>query len=128
MSRPATLIDHLVKIGIRPALCLCDRFLIGGLKDAVRGRWPVLPRSQRWSESTEDISAFRQLVKDGPMAVAPESRGMALLGLSESSTTSDDQGSTRMTKKRHTSSRDDVGVSCVLAAGALGRQLRRPRQ
>ena len=128
MSRPATLIDHLVRIGITPGLMLCDRFLVGALKDAVRGRWPVIPRAARWSESTEDISAFRQLVKDGPMAVAPESRGMALLGLSESSTTSDDMGSTRMTKKRHTSSRDDVGVSCVLAAGALGRQLRRPRQ
>ena len=128
VSRPATLIDHLVKIGIRPALCLCDRFLVGSLRDAVRGRWPVIPRTARWSESTEDISAFRQLVKDGPMAVAPESRGLALLALSESSTVSDDMGSTRMTKNRRTRSRDDVAVAAVLATGALARQLRRPRR
>ena len=128
VSRPETLISHLVKIGIFPALMLCDRFLVGGLRDSVRGRWPLIPRTARWSESTEDISSFRALVADGPLSVAVQSRGMALLGLSEASTVSDDQGSTRMTKKRHTSSRDDVGVSCVLAAGALARQLRRPRQ
>ena len=128
MSRPSVLIDHLVRVGIRPGLMLCDRFLIGGLRDAVRGRWPVIPRSQRWSESTEDISSLRALVQDGPLSIAPESRGMALLGLSEASCVSDDGGSVRLVKKRSTRSRDDVGIAMVLACGALARQLRRPRR
>ena len=128
VSRPATLIDHLLKIGIRPGLCICDRFLVGSLRDSVGGRWPVIPRTARWSESTEDIAGFRQLAKDGPMAIAPESRGLALLALSEASTISDDQGSTRLTKRRSGRSRDDVAVASVLACGALARQLRRPRR
>ena len=42
VSRPATLLDHLVEIGIVPEVIYCDRFALGTLKDAVAGRWPVV--------------------------------------------------------------------------------------
>ena len=126
VSRPATLIDHLVSVGIRPAVMLCDRFLIASLKDEVRGRWPLVPRVTRWSEATEDISAFRRLAADGPLSVAPQCQGLARVSLSEASVVSDDQGSCRLEKKRNRRSRDDVAVAGTLAAGAIARELRRP--
>ena len=38
VSRPATLIDHLVDLRINPEVVYCDRFALGTLKDAVAGR------------------------------------------------------------------------------------------
>ena len=73
VSRPATLIDHLVEIGIVPEVIYCDRFALGTLKDAVAGRWPIIDRVARWSEATEDITGFRRLVADGPVV---DCRGM----------------------------------------------------
>ena len=126
VSRPATLIDHLLGSGIRPEVVFCDRFMLGALQDAVAGRWPVVPRITRWSEATADISAFRKLVADGPLSITPECRALALVGLSQASVACDDQGSVRITKKRHGRSRDDVAVAGVLAAGALVRAMARP--
>ena len=71
VSRPATLIAHLVSVGILPQTIYCDRFALGTLKDAVAGRWPVVDRVTRWSEATDDISGFRRLVADGPLSFAP---------------------------------------------------------
>ena len=76
VSRPATLIDHLVGIGIKPETIYCDRFALGTLKDAVAGRWPVVDRVARWSEATEDIAGLRRLVADGPLSIAPECRAL----------------------------------------------------
>lgn len=125
VSRPAVLIDHLVSVGIHPAAIYCDRFLLGALEDAVGGRWPVVPRTTRWSEATEDLAAFRRLVADGPLSIVPEGRALAALALSQASVLSDDQGSIRLQKRRHGRSRDDVAVCGVLAAGALVRHLQR---
>ena len=127
VSRPEVLIEHLVHHGIRPAGMLCDRFMLAALKDAVRGRWPVVARQQRWSESTEDVAAFRQLVADGPLSILPKCRGLARLALSQSSVKSDNQGGTRLVKRQHDRSRDDVAVAGVLAAGAFVRERRRPK-
>ena len=124
VSRPKTLIDYLVRRGITPAVVYSDRFILGALRDAVAGRWQVIPRVTRWSEATEDIAAFRQLVQDGPMSIAPESRALAAVSLSQAVVLSDDQGSTRLQKKRHGRSRDDVAVAGVLAAGAVVRAAR----
>ena len=71
VSRPATLIDHLLQVGVRPEVFYCDRFMLGALEDAVAGRWPVVPRVTRWSEATDDISGFRKLVADGPLSITP---------------------------------------------------------
>ena len=123
VSRPATLINHLVQIGIIPNTIYCDRFALGTLKDAVAGRWPIVPRVARWSEATEDISGFRKLVAEGPLSVAEECRALARVGLSQAVVHSDDQGSVRLAKRRHGRSRDDVAAAGVLAAGALARVL-----
>ena len=48
MSRPLTLFDHLLDIGIRPEVIYCDRFLLGSLQDAVVGRRQIVPRRTRW--------------------------------------------------------------------------------
>ena len=123
VSRPETLIEHLLSVGIRPGLMLCDRFLLGTLKDAVAGRWPVVDRVTRWSEATEDVAAFRRLVADGPLSIVPESRALARVSLSQASVRSDEQGSVRIEKKRHGRSRDDVAVAGTLAAGGLVRAM-----
>ena len=126
VSRPETLINHLLGIGINPVKVLCDRFLIGALHDAVDGKWNISPRVTRWSEATEDITAFRKLAEDGPLSIAPECRALARVSLSQASVKSDDGGSCRIEKKRHGRSRDDVAVAGTLAAGSLVRQLARP--
>ena len=128
VSRPSTLIDHLLGVGIVPAVVYCDRFIIGQLKDVVAGRWPVNPRVTRWSEATEDITGFRKLVADGPLSITPECRALAAVSLSQATVASDDQGSVRLQKRRHGRSRDDVAVAGVLAAGALVRDLGRPQR
>ncbi|MDE0387829.1 MAG: hypothetical protein OXI75_03925 [Rhodospirillales bacterium] len=125
VSRPSTLIDHLLHEGINPKTIYCDRFALGTLKDAVAGRWPVVPRVTRWSEATEDITGFRRLVADGPLSIVPECRALARVALSQAVVHSDDQGSVRLTKRRHGRSRDDVAVGGVLACGALARSLTR---
>ena len=127
VSRPATLVDHLLGIGIVPDTVYCDRFAIGTFKDVVAGRWPVVDRVARWSSATEDISGFCRLVEDGPLSIAEHCRDLARVGLSQAVVASDDQGSVRLQKRRHGASRDDVAAAGVLAGGALARILaRRP--
>ena len=129
VSRPATLIDYLVdEKDIAVETMLCDRFNLGGVQDAVAGRWPVVPRVVRWSEATEDISSFRRLVADGPLSIAGECRGLARVSLSQASVVTDDQGSARLEKKRHGRSRDDVAVGATLASGSLVRCMSRRRR
>ena len=123
---PETLINHLVGVGIRPETVYCDRFLIGRLRDAVAGRWPIVERVTRWSEATEDIAALRRLVLDGPLSIAPECRALARVSFGQAVVRGDDQGSVRLVKRRHGRSRDDVAVCGTLSAGALVRSLTRP--
>ena len=128
VSRPEVLINHLLTIGINPQKVLCDRFLLGALQDATDGRWPIVPRVTRWSEGTEDITGFRKLCEDGPLSIAPECRALARVSFSQASVKGDDQGSLRLEKKRHGRSRDDVAVAGTLAAGALVREMNRPKK
>ena len=128
VSRPETLISHLLAVGVEPEFILCDRFMLPQLRDAVAGRWPIQARVTRWSDATEDIMAFRQLVKDGPLSIAPESRALAAASLAQAAVASDDQGSVRLQKARRGRSRDDVAVSGTLSAGALSRSLRAPQR
>ena len=125
VARPETLIDFLLSVGIHPEYMICDRFLIGSLKDVVAGRWEIVPRVVRWSEATEDIAGFRKLAIDGPLSLAPESRDLVKLSLSQAIVINDDGGSMRLKKNRHGRSRDDVAVCATLASGALARRLQR---
>ena len=128
-SDPETLINHLVSLGIRPATVYCDFFLLGRLRDAVAGRWPVFARRTRLSEATYDIAGFRRLVLDGPLSIVPEGRALARVSFSQAVVRSDDQGSARIVKRKNGRSRDDVAVCSTLASGALVRSMtRRPRR
>ena len=125
MSRISVLIDFLVAAGIRPSIMRCDRFLLGDVQDAVKGRWPVVERRTRWSEATEDIAAFRRLTLDGPLSITEKSRLLARMSLSQASIRSE-EGNTRIEKRRGRRSRDDVAIAGTLAAGELVRLINRP--
>ena len=126
VARPAVLVEHLADMNIDPGAIICDRFLLNTLTDAVGGRCPILPRRTRWSEATEDIAAFRQLAKDGPLSVVAEGRALTTMSMGAACVASDDQGSARLTKRRGNRSRDDLAVAGTLAAGALVRQMNAP--
>lgn len=127
MSRISVLIEFLVDAGIRPSVMLCDRFLIGDVYDAVKGRWPIVERKTRWSEATADIAAFRRLTLDGGMSIVEKCRLLARMSLSQASVRSE-EGNVRVEKKRHGRSRDDVAIAGTLAAGYHERSLpARPR-
>ena len=124
-ARPSTLLAHMVERGIQPSLILADRFKESDFRDVVARRWPFRLRATRWSEATEDVSAFRELVKDGPMSIAPECRALAGVSIAQAAVQVDGD-SVRVVKRAGRRSRDDVAVAGVLAAGELARRLRRP--
>ena len=124
-ARISTMLDHLAEQGIVPDTMYADRFLFETLQDLVRGRWPLVSRKTRWSESTADISGFRRLVVDGPLSIAPESRALARVSLGEA-VVKVEETNMRLEKRRHGRSRDDVAVCATLAGGALVRGLDRP--
>ena len=126
MARAGTLTDYLLNLGIVPQAMYADRFLFEALKDVVAGRWPLILRPTRWSASTEDITSFRRLVLDGPLSIAPESRDLARVSLSQAVVVNED-ANLRVRKSKHGRSRDDVAVAGTLACGSLVRLLaRRP--
>ena len=121
VSRPATLLNHLVEVGIVPD---CDFLPIGSTSAACATPWPAAGPSSRGrrdgAEATEDISGFRQLVADGPLSIEPASRNLARVGMSQAIVAGDDQGSVRLQKRRAHLSRDDVAVAGVLGGRRAG--------
>ena len=119
---PAKLWEAILAKWGTPGSILCDRFRLPELLDCVPGRVPVLPRMQRWSESSFDIRALRKIVRDGPLSVAPESRALIQASLSVTATKEDDGGSIRLVKRgSNNEARDDISSALVLAAGAFQR-------
>ena len=112
----------------QPETIYCDRFLVGSLRDAVRGRAPIVERATRWSAATEDIAAFRRLTLDGPLAIVPECRPLMRVALAGAAVKSDDQGSIRLVKQRQRRCRDDCAVAAVISAGAWARSMAKPRR
>ena len=105
----------------RPDAAWCDRFRLDELQDAA-SHWNLEPRVTRWSESAEDIRAFRRMALDGPLAVTPESRTLLTVSLSAATVKADDAGNFRLIKRNsHNTARDDVISAAVLAAGAWHR-------
>ena len=105
-----------------PISISCDRFRLSELEDAAAGRVPVLPRAQRWSESSADIRSLRRMALDGPLSVDESSRHLLAASLAASKVESDTQGSIRLVKATRTNcGRDDAVASWVLACGARDR-------
>ena len=104
-----------------PAELICDRFRVDELRDAGLP-CRVTPRVTRWSEAAADIRALRCKTKDGPFAVAPDSRSLLAASLAVATVKNDDQGSTRLVKRgTNNCARDDVSAALILAAGLFER-------
>ena len=123
---PAQLWQMVIEEWGLPALVLCDRFRVNDLQDA--GAVNLETRVTRWSEASEDIRACRKIVKDGPLAVAAESRLLLTVSLAASKIANDSSGNSRLVKAGYNNqARDDVVAALLLAAGAMeryGAQLR----
>ena len=121
VPRVSALIDRV--LAWQPSVIACDRFRLSELQDAVRGaELPVVPRIQRWSESSEDVRACRRVALDGPLAVAAESRGLLSASLAVAKVESDTSGNVRLTKRgTNNQARDDVAAALVLAVGAASK-------
>ena len=123
---PTRLLMKLVKeTWGQPASLICDRFRLDELHDAgVPCR--VIPRVTRWSEASYDIRSLRSRTKDGPFAVAEDSRSLLAASLSAAMVKNDDAGSFRLVKRGYNNkARDDVAAAFVLAAGAYERSVER---
>ena len=109
----------------RPSVIVCDRFRYSELQDAIGGRVPIVPRIQRWSDSSEDVRACRRVALDGPLAIATESRALLSASLAVAKVESDTSGNVRLTKRgTNNQARDDVVASLILAAGRHTRRRR----
>ena len=82
----------------KPAVLICDRFKLDTLRDNTKGV-KIEPRVSRWSESTEDISAFRKLAMDGPLSCEATSADLLTASLSVALVENDTSGNCRMIKR-----------------------------
>ena len=99
----------------------CDFFRINDLRDCTRGI-QVVGRRTRWSESSEDIRALRQQIKDGDIAVYGKARGLLTASLARAMVQPDDSGNVRLIKAASNNvARDDVSSALVQAVGARSR-------
>lgn len=106
----------------------CDFFRLADLQDCI-GRIRVITRRTRWSEAGEDIRALRKMMKDGPLSVTKNARGLLSASLSAAMVKPDDSGNVRMVKRgTNNQARDDVAAALVLAAGQFHRNQGRPRR
>ena len=105
-----------------PVNIISDRFRHSEFLDAVQGVTTVEPRISQWSYSSFDIRALRQGVKDGPLAVAEESRPLVAASLAVAQVKNDESGNVRLLKMgTNNTARDDVAAALVLVAGAFAR-------
>ena len=127
VTPPKKLIELIAEAWGPPSELICDRFRIAELHDA-GVPCLVTARVSRWSEASFDIRALRSKVKDGPFAVAPDSRSLIAASLAVAMVKNDDQGSVRLAKRgTNNCSRDDVSAAFVLAAGLFSRAASAPR-
>ena len=116
-----TLVDYVR--GWNPRIIVCDRFRLAELLDTDPS-CPVIPRIQRWSSATEDITSLRRAAADGPLCVPVGSRPLLQASLSVAQVATDDGGNCRLRKSTANASRDDVVQSLILAVGEWKRRLK----
>ena len=108
-----------------PAVMIADRFRHEELKDACNtaGYYgEVKGRVTRWSESSEDIRAFRRFALDENMSVEKKSRKLITTSLIGAEIKNDDAGNSRLAKKgTNSTGRDDVVAAMLLACGEAAR-------
>ena len=119
---PSLLWERIQSAWGTPVNIIGDYFRLDAMADAVNNATGLETRRTRWSESSHDIRALRQLVKDGPLVVAPESRALVAESLGVSRVQNDDAGNVKLIKRGvNNESRDDVAAAFVLGAGAFHR-------
>ena len=120
---PAQLWDMIRESWGKPQLVVLDRFRLAEFEDATRNKVRLEPRVPRWSESSFDIRALRQMALDGPLAVDADSQALLSTSLSQAMVKNDDAGNVRLVKQgTNNTARDDAVQGLVLAAGALARK------
>ena len=107
----------------RPEVITCDRARLGEVRDAVRGRVPIVPRVTQWFEGAEDVRALRAAAKDGYLACVLHARALLRASLAAAAVENNTSGLTRMVKRdpNNNTGRDDVAAALVLAAGLVSR-------
>ena len=120
---PAAMWDLILESWGRPQVVVLDRFRLAEFEDATGNKVKLEARVSRWSESSFDIRALRQMALDGPLAVDAGSQELLATSLSTAMVKSDESGSFRLVKNgSNNQSRDDVAQALTLAAGALARK------
>ena len=121
--------DQLVNAALdmwgKPKRVIVDRFRLDDLKDASKGL-RIEERVTRWSDAAADIRALRKFSSDGPLSVEHGSRQLLTASLIAALVLNDDAGNTRLTKRSHNVSRDDVAAALLLSAGGVDRDARKP--
>ena len=119
---PALLVDHVFGQAW-PGTVIADTFQADRVQDVLEDRAELIIRRRRWSESTEDVDAFKRLAlddRDGALAVHVDSAALLTASLLAAELKSDD-GNVRLVK-RAPERPDDVAQALVLACGELHRQ------
>ena len=122
---PDQLVNAMLDMWGKPKRVIVDRFRLDELKDAGKGL-RIEERVTRWSDAASDIRALRKFSSDGPLAVEHGSRLLLTASLLAALVLNDDQGNTRLTKRSHNVSRDDVAAALLLSAGGVDRDTRKP--
>ena len=121
MQRCAQLVEEAFARWGDLGVIVCDRFRMPELVDAVDARCPVMPRAQRWSEASEDITAFRRFIRDGPLSLPRVDEELMFASLAQATVESDGKGLYKVVKDANGSARDDVVCAAVLACGVMSR-------
>lgn len=111
----------------KPRKIICDRARINELRDAQPSGVPLVERAARGKfEPAADIRAFRRAVKDGPLAIDPESAALISTSLLAAVVKNDESGCFWLVKKSHNVGRDDVVASLLLNVGQIAPEFYRP--
>ena len=124
---PEQLVNAMLDMWGKPKRVIVDRFRLDELKDASKGSGiRIEERVTRWSDAAADIRAVRKFASDGPLAIEHGSRLLLTASLLAALVLNDDAGNTRLTKRSHNVSRDDVAAALCLSAGGVDRDMRKP--
>ena len=125
---PALLWDSAVEAFGMPSMVIADRARYAELMDCVGASGvPLIQRTTRWFQASEDVRSLRKLCLDGPLSCEPSAAALIGASLAASAVRNDDAGNTRLVKKGvNNCGRDDVAAAMLLAVGQHVRMLESP--
>ena len=97
---PALLWDSAVEAFGMPSMVIADRARYAELMDCVGASGvPLIQRTTRWFQASEDVRSLRKLCLDGPLSCEPSAAALIGASLAASAVKNDDAGNTRLVKK-----------------------------